>query len=249
MFTRDYFYFTLFYSAIIVSCLFTEYQWELEMESGSMVFLLPLTDIRIRFPWAFSFPAQTIPAESCIRDITFQPLRNLHNHSMNLLQCGHASLVLGSLEKDVVSLLLSRGELSPPLELATLLDESKYAVGLPCYKWHPAHCELCIHQNSRAFVCQATCQLVNPKTIQEYGVFLPQVQDLAFPYTELHRVPGAPFLQLLEIPLNNKHIHLLYQSLLSSTDLLRMISVPSPRSFMNTLDSSSWASIPRAHHF
>lgn len=120
----------------------------------------------------------------------------------------------------------------------------------PLLQWHPAaHCELCTHQNSRAFLCQATFQLFSPKTIQEHGVFLPQVQDLAFPCTELHSVPDVPFLQLLEIPLNNRHISLLYQSLLSSTDFLRIISVPSPRSLMNMSDSSSWASTPRARHF
>lgn len=131
MFTWDCFYFRL-HSVFLVSCLFTEYQWELEMESGSKVFLLPLTDIWIRFSWAFSFPSQSSHSESYIRDVTFQPLHNLHNHSMNLLQCGHLCLVLGSLKHDVVSLLLGRGGITTAIRmLATLPNESQYAVGLP----------------------------------------------------------------------------------------------------------------------
>lgn len=122
-----------------------------------------------------------------------------------------------------------RGIITPIRVLATLPNASQYTVVsfaavAPCSLWtlHPPELQ--------GIFLLSYFSDGQPQNYKETG--------LGTSLYELDSAPDAPFLQLLEIPLNKKHIWLLYESLLSSTDLLRMISVPSPRSFMNTLDSS-----------
>lgn len=44
--------------------------------------------------------------------------------------------------------------------------------------------------------------MIRPQTVEMHGAALPQVQDLAFPCTELQTVPVVPIFQLVEVPLN-----------------------------------------------
>lgn len=76
---------------------------------------------------------------------------------------------------------------------------------------------------------------VNPQHILALWVILPPVKDFIFSFAELHQIPLCPYLQPLEVPLNDsttmKRIsHSLW--FVMSAKLLRVHSVPSYRSLM-----------------
>ena len=69
----------------------------------------------------------------------------------------------------------------------------------------------------------------------------PQVQDLAFPFVELREIPVCTILQPVEVPLDGSasvsYILDTLPGFVSSTNLLKVHSVPLSRSLMKMLDS------------
>ena len=105
-----------------------------------------------------------------------------------------------------------------------------------------AHCWLVFNLVStrmpRSF-CKAAFQLVGPQHVLVHGVILLQVQNSAFHFAELHKVPVGPFLQPVHVPLKEQHSHLVYQLLpaVLCASSLRVHSVPSARSIIKMLIS------------
>jgi len=60
-----------------------------------------------------------------------------------------------------------------------------------------AHGQLVVHQDPQVTFCKVTFQLVSMP-----GVIHPLVKDFAFTMTEHHKVTVGPFLQLVEVSLN-----------------------------------------------
>lgn len=57
------------------------------------------------------------------------------------------------------------------------------------------------NSDPQVLLCKAAFKLISPQHVLLIGVFPPQVQELAFPFAELHKVPVGPFLQPVDVPL------------------------------------------------
>ncbi|KAK4806786.1 hypothetical protein QYF61_005582 [Mycteria americana] len=77
-----------------------------------------------------------------------------------------------------------------------------------------AHVQPGVHQDPQVLFCQAAFQLGGPQHVLVPGVVPLQGQDFALPLVELHEVPVSPFLQLVEVPLDDSMTlwHISYSS-------------------------------------
>ncbi|CAM9285466.1 unnamed protein product, partial [Bubo scandiacus] len=66
-----------------------------------------------------------------------------------------------------------------------------------------AHVQLGVHQDTQGFFYQAAFHLSGPQHIVVCGVVPPQVQDYALLFLELHEVLVIPFMQPVEVPLDD----------------------------------------------
>lgn len=63
------------------------------------------------------------------------------------------------------------------------------------------HVQFGIHRNSQILFCRAAFQPVSPQYILVHGDIPPQVQNLAFPFTNLCEVPVSLFLHPIHVSL------------------------------------------------
>ena len=66
-----------------------------------------------------------------------------------------------------------------------------------------AHIQLGVHQDPQVLFCQAAFQLDNAQHMQMPVVVPSQVQDFALAPVKHHEVPVGPFLQPVEVPLDD----------------------------------------------
>lgn len=83
-------------------------------------------------------------------------------------------------------------------------------------------------KDSQVLFHKAPFQLLGPQSIQLHGVTPPWVQEFAFPFAGLHKVPVGPFLSPVKVPPSG--VSAVPPRLVSSADLLRVHSVRSCRS-------------------
>lgn len=81
-----------------------------------------------------------------------------------------------------------------------LSNAAQNVIGPPCHKGTClAHVQLVVHQKPQV-LCSAAFQPVSTQPLLVIDIISLQMQDLVFPFAELHEIPFGPFLHLVQGP-------------------------------------------------